>query len=80
MILSGGWLSVNDAFIKALQLDGTHAFEGVYFRNVFALISLLPLYAKLGARASARINNAAPKMIPAAPIRGQRPGNSPNAK
>jgi len=50
MILSGGILSVNDAFIKALQLDGMHVFEVVFFRNLFALISLLPLYARLGAR------------------------------
>ena len=50
MILSGGLLSVNDAFIKAPQLDGMHAFEVVFFRNLFALISLMPLYAKLGVR------------------------------
>ena len=50
MILSGGLLRVNDAFIKAPQLDGMHAFEVVFFRNLFALISLMPLYAKLGVR------------------------------
>jgi drug/metabolite transporter (DMT)-like permease len=50
MILSGGLLSVNASFIKALQLDGMHVFEVVFFRNFFALISLLPLYAKLGVR------------------------------
>ena len=33
MILSGGLLSVNDSFIKALQLNGIHAFEVVFFRN-----------------------------------------------
>ena len=50
MILSGGLLSVNDSFIKALQLDGMHVFEVVFFRNFFALISLLPLYARGGPR------------------------------
>ncbi len=50
MILSGGLLSVNDSFTKALQLDGTHVSEVVFFRNFFALISLLPLYVRTGPR------------------------------
>ena len=50
MIFSGGLLSVNDSFIKALQLDGMHVFEVVFFRNFFALISLLPLYVRTGPR------------------------------
>ena len=48
MILSDGLLSVNDSFIKALQLDGMHVFKVMFFRNLFALISLMPLYARLG--------------------------------